>query len=251
MPETSAKLRYHRASPSKVRQVLRLIVGQDVNEAREILRFCERGASDPVMKLLDSAVANAEHNDNVPEDELFVARAFADEGPTLKRGRPRARGRYGRIKKRTSHITITVARFEDDVLERRREREAATAAPTRVSRRRRVAESRRRARAQAAHDHDHEHDDEELEDDDALDAAVAEPEAGESADVEAEEHLEAEEHVDVEADEDGVEPEAAADADVDAAEESAGTADDASNETAAEDESSPAPGERSKHEDGA
>ena len=170
MPETAARLRYHRASPSKVRQVLRLIVGQDVNEARETLRFCERGAAEPVMKLLDSAIANAEHNDNVPEDELFVTRAYADEGPTLKRGRPRARGRYGRIKKRTSHITIVVARYEDDELERRRSREAAVAGPTRVSRRRRVAESRRRARAEA-HDHDHgDHDhDEDHDEDEALD----------------------------------------------------------------------------------
>jgi large subunit ribosomal protein L22 len=172
MPETIARLRYHRASPSKVRQVLRLIVGEDVNEAREILRFCERGAADPVMQLLDSAVANAEHNDNMPEDELFVLRAFADEGPTLKRGRPRARGRYGRIKKRTSHITIVVSRYDDEELERRREREAATAGPARVSRRRRVAASRRRAEAEA-HDHDHdEHDhdhDELLEDEELVD----------------------------------------------------------------------------------
>jgi len=164
MPETVARLRYHRASPSKMRQVLRLIVGADANEAREILRFCERGPSEPVMKLLDSAIANAEHNDNVPEDELFVLRAFADEGPTLKRGRPRARGRYGRIKKRTSHITIVVARYDDDELDRRRQREAAVAAPSRVSRRRRVQESRRRSRAATEehdhddHDHDHDHD---------------------------------------------------------------------------------------------
>ena len=182
MPETAARLRYHRASPSKVRQVLRLIVGQDVNEARETLRFCERGAAGPVMKLLDSAIANAEHNDNVPEDELFVTRAYADEGPTLKRGRPRARGRYGRIKKRTSHITIVVARYEDDELERRRSREAAAAGPTRVSRRRRVAESRRRSRAEA-HDHDHEdheHDediDEDLEADESFEEeAIADEE---------------------------------------------------------------------------
>ncbi len=82
MPETAARLRHHRTSPTKVRQVLRLIVGKDVADAREILRFCERGPAETVMKLLDSAVANAEHNDNVPEEELFVARAFADEGPT-------------------------------------------------------------------------------------------------------------------------------------------------------------------------
>ena len=181
MPETSARLRYHRASPSKIRQVLRLIVGEDVNDAREILRFCERGAADPVMQLLDSAVANAEHNDNMPEDELFVLRAYADEGPTLKRGRPRARGRYGRIKKRTSHITIVVSRYDDDELDRRREREAASAGPARVSRRRRVAASRRRAEAEdhdhdhdhEDHDHDHDHDDhdhEELLEDEAVDA---------------------------------------------------------------------------------
>jgi large subunit ribosomal protein L22 len=165
MPETIARLRYHRASPSKVRQVLRLIVGADANEAREILRFCERGPSEPVMKLLDSAIANAEHNDNVPEDELFVLRAFADEGPTLKRGRPRARGRYGRIKKRTSHITIVVARYDDDELDRRRQREAAVAAPSRVSRRRRVQESRRRSRA-AIEEHDHDHDEHDHDHDD-------------------------------------------------------------------------------------
>jgi large subunit ribosomal protein L22 len=208
MPETSAKLRYHRASPPKVRQVLRLIVGQEVNEAREILRFCERGAAEPVMKLLDSAVANAEHNDNVPEDELYVARAFADEGPTLKRGRPRARGRYGRIKKRTSHITVTVARFDDDELERRRQREAAAVGPTRVSRRRRVAESRRRARAQADHDHDHDHDDE---------------------------ALEVEEELDVEA-EDDIEVDAEEDVEVEDAEVSEATAEDAPDESPAEGE---------------
>ncbi|MEX2100692.1 MAG: 50S ribosomal protein L22, partial [Acidimicrobiia bacterium] len=144
---------------------MHLIVGKEVNEAREILRFCERGPADTVMKVLDSAIANAEHNDNMPEDELFVARAFADEGPTMKRGRPRARGRYGRIKKRSSHLTIVVARFEDDELERRRRREAEAGAPARVSRRRRVAASRRRAEADD-HDHDHDHDEDHDHDDD-------------------------------------------------------------------------------------
>jgi large subunit ribosomal protein L22 len=213
MPETAARLRYHRASPPKVRQVLRLIVGQEVNEAREILRYCERGAADPVMKLLDSAIANAEHNDNVPEDELFVARAYADEGPTLKRGRPRARGRYGRIKKRTSHITIVVARYEDDELERRRTREAASAGPTRVSRRRRVAESRRRARAEA-HDHDHEdHDHDEEFDDDGLEAVDEVEELDEDDDVEVteEDFAEDDEAIDAEEEADEVALEAADD----------------------------------------
>jgi len=104
-----ARLRHHRTAPTKVRQVLRLIVGKDVANAREILRFCERGPAETVMKLLDSAVANAEHNDSIPEEELYVARAFADEGPTMKRWRPRARGRGTRIRKRTSHITVVVA----------------------------------------------------------------------------------------------------------------------------------------------
>ena len=98
-PESWGKFRETYGQPIEKRELVQarmarlasLIVGADANEAREILRFCERGPSEPVMKLLDSAIANAEHNDNVPEDELFVLRAFADEGPTLKRGRPRAR----------------------------------------------------------------------------------------------------------------------------------------------------------------
>jgi len=167
MPETStretlARLRHHRTSPTKVRQVLRLIVGKDVANARETLRFCERGPAETVMKLLDSAVANAEHNDNVPEEELFVARAFADEGPTMKRWRPRARGRGTRIRKRTSHITLVVARYEDDELDRRRQREAADTQAQRASRRRRVQASQRKAEREAARqaEHDHEHDEE-------------------------------------------------------------------------------------------
>ena len=161
MPETAARLRHHRTSPTKVRQVLRLIVGKDVADAREILRFCERGPAETVMKLLDSAVANAEHNDSVPEEELFVTRAFADEGPTMKRWRPRARGRGTRIRKRTSHITIVVARYEDDALEQRRKREAADTQAQRASRRRRVAASQRKAEREAAREaeHDHDHDD--------------------------------------------------------------------------------------------
>src|SRR4051794_19233382 len=169
MPETAARLRHHRTSPTKVRQVLRLIVGKDVADARETLRFCERGPAETVMKLLDSAVANAEHNDNVPEEELFVAHAFADEGPTMKRWRPRARGRGTRIRKRTSHITVIVARYEDVELDRRRQREAADTQAQRASRRRRVQASQRKAEREAVrhaehdhddHDHDHDHDEE-------------------------------------------------------------------------------------------
>ena len=197
MPETAARLRHHRTSPTKVRQVLRLIVGKDVADAREILRFCERGPAETVMKLLDSAVANAEHNDNVPEEELFVTRAFADEGPTMKRWRPRARGRGTRIRKRTSHITIVVARYEDDALEQRRKREAADTQAQRASRRRRVAGSQRKAEREAAreaeHDHDHDHDehdhdhDDELVDEVEVDADEVETDEVETGEVETDE----------------------------------------------------------------
>jgi large subunit ribosomal protein L22 len=150
MPETRATLRYLRTSPPKVRQVLGLIRGLDVEEARQTLEFCERAAAGEVLKLLDSAVANAEHNQSLPVDELFVARAYADEGTTLKRWRPRARGRGTRIRKRTSHVTIVVSRFADDELERRRRRDT----PTGPARRRPI---RRRA-APPAEEHDDEHE---------------------------------------------------------------------------------------------
>jgi len=135
---TTARLRYVRTSPPKMRQVLELIKGQDVGTARDTLQFCERAAAGPIGKLLDSAIANAEHNDNIPEDELFVARAQADEGPILKRWRPRARGRGVRINKRTSHVTLVLARFTADDLERRRQADTASGrGPRRPARRRR------------------------------------------------------------------------------------------------------------------
>jgi len=186
-PETVARLRHHRTSPSKVREVLRLIVGKDVADARETLRFCERGPAETVMKLLDSAVANAEHNDNVPEEELFVTRAFADEGPTMKRWRPRARGRGTRIRKRTSHITVVVARYQDEELDRRRQREAADTQAQRASRRRRVQASQRKAEREAARhaEHDHEHDEELVDEhDEELVDEVAPAPVVEEADVE-------------------------------------------------------------------
>jgi len=192
-PETMARLRHHRTSPTKVRQVLRLIVGKDVADARETLRFCERGPAETVMKLLDSAVANAEHNDSIPEEELYVARAFADEGPTMKRWRPRARGRGTRIRKRTSHITLVVARYEDEALEQRRTREAADTQAQRASRRRRVQASQRKAEREAAReaqhdhdheDHDHEHDEELVDEVDADEIEAGEIEAGETDDTE-------------------------------------------------------------------
>ncbi|MGH8999199.1 MAG: 50S ribosomal protein L22, partial [Acidimicrobiia bacterium] len=119
MPETKATLRYLRTSAYKVREVLSLIRGLEIEEARHALRYSERGAAREVLKVLDSAVANAEHTLSIPADELFVSIAYADEGPTIKRWRPRARGRATRIRKRTSHITIVVARLSDEQLTRR------------------------------------------------------------------------------------------------------------------------------------
>ncbi len=110
---THAKARFIRQSPYKVRRVLDLVRGLPVNEARVVLEHTNRRAAAPVRKCLDSAVANAEHNLAVDPEELVVLEAYADEGPTLKRWRPRARGRATRIRKRTSHITIVVADEEE------------------------------------------------------------------------------------------------------------------------------------------
>ena len=108
-PGVRAQHRHARMSATKARVVLDLIRGKSVAEARTILQFSERGASDTIAKVLDSAVANAANNNDIPPEELFVATAYADEGPTLKRWRPRARGRATRIRKRTCHITIGLA----------------------------------------------------------------------------------------------------------------------------------------------
>jgi large subunit ribosomal protein L22 len=163
MTETRATLRHSGTAPNKVRQVLNLIRGLDVAEAREVLRFCERGAADEVAKLLDSAVANAEHNDNLPADELYVSRAWADEGPTAKRYRPRARGRGTRIRKRTSHVTVVVSRYSEEALTARTQRETASGTGAAADRRRRLTRRRRVAASTAAEtqEHDHDHDDEE------------------------------------------------------------------------------------------
>ena len=175
---SQATLRYLRVSPTKVRQVLGLIRGLEVDDARETLRFCERAAAEHVLKLLDSAVANAEHNDQLPTDELYVERAWADQGPILNRYRPRARGRATQIRKRTSHITILVSRFSDEELERRRRAEEAAGATTPRTRR---ATRRRRVRpTEPEHEHEHEH---EAEVDEAAPAAAdddAQPEEDES-----------------------------------------------------------------------
>lgn len=179
-PGTRAVLRHYRMSASKARQVLDLIRDENVDRAAEMLRTTPRDAAVVVGKLLASAVANAVHNDGLNAEDLYVSACFADEGTTLKRWRPRARGRATRIRKRTCHITIIVSPLPEERLARRRAERAASG----VQRSRRVAESRRRAdlagrlsrrrQAQAA-------------------AAEAEAEAAAAAAEEAEEELELDE----------------------------------------------------------
>jgi large subunit ribosomal protein L22 len=153
---TRARVRYVRSSASKARVVLNLIRGKSVREADEILQFTERDIAIVIRKALASAVANAQHNDLQDPEELYVRACYADEGPTLKRFRPRARGRAGRINKRTCHITIVVDRMPEATLEARRTRAEARAASrptaaagrtrrTAMSRRDRVARSRQAA----------------------------------------------------------------------------------------------------------
>ncbi len=105
--EVTAKLRYHQASPQKVRLVIDLIRGKDVQEATDILAFSKKAAARPVAKLLKSAIANAENRDEqLDVDRLYVKECFVDGGPVLKRLRPQPMGRAFRILKRQSHITI-------------------------------------------------------------------------------------------------------------------------------------------------
>ena len=181
---TRAVLRNTQGSPTKVRLVLNMIRGLDVTEARELLRFSQRGAAVEVAKLLDSAVANAEHNDHIASDELYISATWADEGATAKRFRPRARGRGTRIRKRTSHITIVVERYSDEELRQRAVREEASGTGAATERRRRLSRGRRVAASTAAeaHDHDHDHDHEHEHDDDHdADADVDETASTESS----------------------------------------------------------------------
>jgi large subunit ribosomal protein L22 len=107
--ETKAIARYIRMSPNKVRRVLDQIRGRTYREALIILEFMPYRACDPVLKVLRSAVANAEHNEGLDPASLVVTKAYADMGPSLKRFRPRAQGRAYQIRKPTCHITVAVA----------------------------------------------------------------------------------------------------------------------------------------------
>ncbi|PJJ73214.1 large subunit ribosomal protein L22 [Diaminobutyricimonas aerilata] len=114
MVESIARVRHIRVTPQKARRVVDLIRGKQAVEALAILKFAPQGASEPVYKLVASAIANARvkadaENSYLDEQDLYVARAFVDEGTTLKRFQPRAQGRAFRINKRTSHITVVLA----------------------------------------------------------------------------------------------------------------------------------------------
>jgi large subunit ribosomal protein L22 len=107
-----ARATYVRVTPMKARRVIELIRDLPAQDALSVLKFAPQAASEPVAKVLASAIANAEHNFSLDADTLFVSRAYVDEGPTMKRFRPRAQGRAYRIRKRTSHITIEVESVE-------------------------------------------------------------------------------------------------------------------------------------------
>jgi large subunit ribosomal protein L22 len=136
---TRSSAKYVRSSAYKAREVLGLIRGLDVRRADEVLQFTDREIARAIRKVLASAVANAIHNDEQDPDELYVRACFADEGPTLRRFRPRARGRATRIRKRTCHITIVIDRMSEEQLRIKSIKEAAH--PQAGGRARRVAGS--------------------------------------------------------------------------------------------------------------
>ena len=183
---TRAVLRHAHMSAYKVREVLDLVRGRPVHEAEDILRFSDRDAAFAVGKVLQSAVANAQNNDDLDPEELYVSACFADEGTTIKRWRPRARGRATRIRKRTCHITVIVGRLPEADLQRlqahRRVEQLAQRARRVAGARRSEGDTRNRAdrrrwvsweeEQEQEHDHEHDHGDTE---------PVAESAAGERA----------------------------------------------------------------------
>ena len=108
VPQAHATLKYARISSRKVKIVADLIKGKDINEALAILKYTPKASSEVLEKLLKSAIANAENNHNMAHEKLYVADVYANQGPTLKRIRPAAKGSAVRIRKRTSHITIVL-----------------------------------------------------------------------------------------------------------------------------------------------
>jgi ribosomal protein L22 len=144
-----AQAKWVRTSARKARLVLDHIRGRSVPEARTILAFTTRAAATDVEKVLRSAVANAEANHGLDGDDLVVEAAFADEGPTLKRWKPRARGRVNRIRKRTCHVTLILAEVPE-TSSRRRPRKQAEAPATEADAESKPKASRRRKKEGAA-----------------------------------------------------------------------------------------------------
>jgi len=178
--DARATVRYLPVSPYKIRQVLDMVRSLPVDDAMRVLQLCEKDAADNVLKLLDSAVANAEHNRAIPGDELYISEVWCDEGPTRKSGQARARGRYFRVRKRTSHVTIVLTRYDADELAERRRREESSGRGAATAQRRRSERVRRSRQREAAADHDHDHDHDHEHAEEAVDetpVAAAEPEA--------------------------------------------------------------------------
>ena len=145
LPGARAVARHVRISPMKARRVVNLVRGLPAKEALTVLKFAPQAASEQVYKVLASAIANAENNERLDPDSLLVSEAFVDEGPTLKRFRPRAQGRAYRIRKRTCHITIVVESVVAGGRRPRRQgRPAKAAARRRRPRRRKATEPRSR-----------------------------------------------------------------------------------------------------------
>jgi large subunit ribosomal protein L22 len=201
LPGTRAQVRHVRMSASKAREVLDLVRGLPVAEAAEVLQFTERGASAVVAKCLASAVANAQHNDELDADLLYVSTCYADEGPTLKRWRPRARGRATRIRKRMCHITIIVSPMPTEMAAKVEARQIAGGTTPAGRRGRRAQESRRarvaRSRGEAVTAAEPEDEEpttgeptDEMVEDVEAELAEAEPTDGEAVEPEAEDEVE-------------------------------------------------------------
>jgi len=149
---SKAQLRWVRMSASKFRPVLNQVRGLDVPSARAVLSLHSVEAAKIVTKVLNSAVANATHNDQLEEEALYVKACFADESPTIKRFRPRARGRANTRLRRGAHVTVVVAAYSDDEQQAREAIAAASGRSDKADRRRRVAASKARAAAETTGD---------------------------------------------------------------------------------------------------
>lgn len=147
LPGAAATARFVRITPMKARRVIDLIRGRAAGEALAVLQFAPQAASEQVRKVLASAVANAENNERLDRSDLVVTEAYVDEGPTLKRFRPRAQGRAFRIRKRTSHITVVVSAQPQTAPAKKAAKSAKATKAAKTTRKRVLAPRRRKAQA--------------------------------------------------------------------------------------------------------